>query len=98
VSSSNLWIKNENLLWLWVSFVVEALSNLSGGGLVGTNLFWLSLSIESGVGSGNFWIKNENFLWLWISLIVEVLSNISSGSLVSTSWLFLSKSDMISAT
>jgi hypothetical protein len=61
VSSGDLWVKDENVFWLWVSFVIKVFSNVSGGSLVGPN--WIGLSVEGGASSGDLWILNEVFFW-----------------------------------
>jgi hypothetical protein len=73
MSSSNLWIKDENLFWLWISVFVEVLSNFSGGSLVSSN--WIGLSIERSMSSRLLWVKNKILLWLWISLFSKIPSD-----------------------
>lgn len=90
MSSGNLWVKDENLFWLWVSFVVESGSNGGGSFLVGSGL-WLSL--EESSRDWGWWVKSRWVLWGDVSRSLVWLSGgwlgvvvWDSGWLLSSAW------------
>jgi hypothetical protein len=90
VSSGNLWVKDEDLFWLWVSLVVESGSNGSGGFLVGTG-FWCWVGLEKGSGDWCWWVKNGWVGWGDVSTILVWLSGGWLGVVMwDRSWLFSS--------
>jgi len=92
VSSGNLWVKDEDLFWLWVSLVVETGSDSGIGFLVGSG-FWCWISLEKGSGDWGSWVKSRWVLWgdvsrglVWLSggWLGVVVRN--SGWLLSSAW------------
>ena len=86
MSSGNLWVKDENLFWLWVSLVIESGSDGGGSFLVGTG-FWTFL--EEGSRDWGWWVKSRWVGWGDISRILVWLSGGWLGVVVwDGSWLF----------
>ena len=90
VSSGNLWVKDENLFWLWVSLVVEILSNVSSSSLVSSWLF-IPERLEKGSGDWGWWVKLGWVGWGDVSGSLVRLSGGWLGVVVwDGSWLFSS--------
>ena len=90
MSSGNLWVKDENLFWLWVSFVVESGSDGGGSFLVGTGFSSWGF-LEKGSGDWGWWVKSRWVGWGDVSRILVWLSGGWLGVVVWDScWLFSS--------
>ena len=90
MSSGNLWVKDENLFWLWVSLVVESGSDGGGSFLVGTGFSGWGF-LEKGSGDWGWWVKSRWVGWGDVSSSLVWLSGGWLGVVVWDScWLFSS--------